>query len=211
MRSAHTARSATSTPGIRVLGIDPGSRVTGFGVVERPAASERSSRDGGPPRALRHVAHGTLRPPDGLGLAERLAFLHAGIAEVIERHAPHQVVVEQVFVSNSARSALVLGQARGAVLAAAAGAGLDVHELTAREIKKAVVGTGTAAKGQVQAMVSRLLGLDRHPAQDAADALAAAVARVHADASAADGLGLRRGRARGRRRATGRFVLRGGS
>jgi crossover junction endodeoxyribonuclease RuvC len=195
---------------MRVLGIDPGSRATGYGVVECTPSAHRDPSDGGAARSLRHVAHGTLRPPEGFTLAERLAFLHSGIAEVIERHAPSQVVVEQVFVSASARSALVLGQARGAVLAAAAGAGLDVHELSAREVKKAVVGTGAAAKTQVQAMVSRLLGLDRQPAQDAADALAAAICRAHAGASSADVLGVRRGRGRrrGRRAEGGRFVVR---
>ncbi|MGH0034256.1 MAG: crossover junction endodeoxyribonuclease RuvC [Myxococcota bacterium] len=202
------AHGAGIRAGTRVLGIDPGSRATGYGVVERPATGAGAPGDRSGASSLRHVAHGTLRPPEGLGLAERLAFLHAGIAEVIERHAPAQVVVEQVFVSASARSALVLGQARGAVLAAAAGAGLDVHELSAREIKKSVVGTGGAAKSQVQAMVSRLLGLDRKPAQDAADALAAAICRAHASASVADGLGLRGGRGRRRGRAGGRFVVR---
>lgn len=218
MRTANTAGPGRTAGrvhgrhdgGLRVLGVDPGSRVTGYGVVECTASAGRDPDEGGAARSLRHVAHGTLRPPDGASLAERLGFLYEGIAEIIDRHAPGQVVVEQVFVSTSVRSALVLGQARGAVLAAAGGAGLGVDELSARQVKKAVVGTGAATKGQVQAMVSRLLGLDRHPAQDAADALAAAICRAHAGAGPLQALGLRGSRGGRRRRSPrpGRFVMR---
>ncbi len=203
MRSAEPSRT-------RVLGIDPGSRATGYGVVESIAAGE-SAPVTGPARApLRHVAHGTLRPPEKSELAERLAYLHQAIVEVIRQHAPGQVVIEQVFVRENARSALVLGHARGAILAAAAGAGLSVHEISAREVKKAVVGTGAAGKLQVQSMVTRLLELDRRPSQDAADALAAAICRAHSAQSLGDGIAWGRGRSgSGRRRAAaGRFVVR---
>jgi crossover junction endodeoxyribonuclease RuvC len=151
---------------MRILGIDPGSRVTGYGVVER--------RGG----AVVHVAHGTLRPPSGAPFAARLAFLYRSVAEVIEQHRPDVAVVERVFVHRSPRAALELGQARGAVLCAVAGAGLGVCEYAASQVKQAVTGSGAADKQQVQTMVRRLLGLDRAP-RDATDALAAAIRHAH--------------------------------
>ncbi len=145
-----------------------------------------------------HRAHGTLRPPRGAPLADRLAAIQEGLAAVIASEAPELAVVERVFVSRNVRSALVLGQARGVALAAAAAAGLSVDELTASEIKQAVTGAGAADKRQVQAMVTRLLSLDAAPARDAADALAAAVCR--AQRGALHGLAARpRGRSRSRR------------
>jgi crossover junction endodeoxyribonuclease RuvC len=186
---------------LRILGIDPGSLVTGYGVVERHGAD------------VRHVAHGTLRPPRAAALASRLAAIHAGVAGVIEAHRPDLVVVEQVFVAANARAALVLGQARGVALAAASAAGLRVEELSPQHVKQAVAGSGAAEKLQVQRMVQRLLGLAAPPAQDAADALAAALCRAHRSAAvlAQAGLGQRAGRGAGRRRArprAARFVLR---
>ena len=169
---------------MRILGIDPGSNVTGYGVVERL------------PDGVVHRAHGTLRPPRSQPLAARLVAIQRGHSEIIDAQRPHVAVGEQVFVSASVRSAMVLGHARGVALAAVAGAGLPVEELTAREIKLAVVGTGAAAKAQVQTMVQRLLGLERAPAQDAADALAAALCRAHQGVLA--GLPRRRGRVRSR-------------
>lgn len=184
---------------MRILGIDPGSVATGWGVVERRGS------------ACAHVAHGTVRPPRGAALPMRLAALHAAIATVVARHAPERVVVERVFVGRSVRSALVLGQARGAVLAALAGAGLVIDEVTAQHVKLAVTGTGAAEKAQVQAMVRRLLALAETPQCDAADALAAALAwsplaavqRVRGAARGAS----RRGRA-GRARGASRLVIR---
>lgn len=154
-------------PALRILGIDPGSTVTGFGVVER-----RGTR-------VTHVAHGTLRTTRGAALAERLATIQAGLVQAIAAHQPQVVVVERIYAGRSARSALVLGHARGVALATAAAAGLAVLEYTAPEIKLAVVGTGAAEKRQVQAMVCRLLGLAVAPAFDAADALAAALCHAH--------------------------------
>jgi crossover junction endodeoxyribonuclease RuvC len=177
---------------MRILGIDPGSTATGYGIVER--------RDG----RICHVAHGTLRPTRSDPLPARLATLHRTIGEVIALHRPDFVAVERIFVSASPRSALVLGEARGVVLAAAAAAGLTVCEYAAREIKQAVVGTGVAEKRQVQLMVRRLLDLDRVPASDAADALAAAICRAHI--GVLDGLG-RRGSRRRRPQSRG-FVVR---
>ncbi len=169
---------------MRILGIDPGSSVTGYGVVERGAGR------------LVHVAHGTLRPPRNVPLASRLDYLYRTVADVISRHAPDCVVVEQVFVAVSPRSALVLGQARGAILAAVAAGGLPVNEYTPARIKRSVTGNGRADKRQVKFMVKRLLALDRLPVNDAADALAAAIS--HANAGRLDSLGAARG-ARARR------------
>jgi crossover junction endodeoxyribonuclease RuvC len=173
---------------MRILGIDPGSSVTGYGVVER-----RSGR-------LVHLAHGTVRPPRGAPLASRLDHLYRSVAEVIALHAPDCVAVEQVFVAASPRSALVLGQARGAILAAIAAAGLPVTEYAPARIKKSVTGNGRANKQQVKFMVRRLLALDRAPASDAADALAAAISHANAgrleSAGVARGAGSRRGASR---------------
>ena len=169
---------------MRVLGIDPGSAATGFGVVER--------RGG----AVSYVAHGTLRTRAGAPLAERLAAIHRGLSEAIAIHAPERAVVERVFVAANPRSALVLGHARGVALAVLGEAGIPVDELAPGEIKRAVVGTGRAAKVQVQAMVTRLLALDREPGPDAADALAAAICRAQMGPIA----DLDPGRVRGRRR-----------
>jgi len=148
---------------MRVLGIDPGSNATGFGLVESSGGR------------LVHVAHGTVRPPRGAPLAVRLDHLHGAIRRVVAEYRPDVAVVEQVFVAASPRAALVLGQARGAVLSAIGAAGLAVSEYTASQVKQAVTGNGQAAKPQVQAMVKRLLGLERAPASDAADALAVAI------------------------------------
>ncbi len=152
---------------MRILGIDPGSRATGYGVVERSEAG------------IAHVAHGTVRPPAHATLPDRLHFLYQALRDVAQRYAPDLAVVEQVFVALSARAALVLGQARGVAVAALAAGGLAVNEIAARQAKKAVVGTGAASKAQVQEMVQRLLDLERRPGSDAADALAAAIAYAH--------------------------------
>jgi crossover junction endodeoxyribonuclease RuvC len=170
---------------MRILGIDPGSLATGYGVVDTV------------PGGLAHVAHGTVRPVRAESLPARLATLQRTLGEVIRLHRPDVVAVEQVFVAASARAALVLGQARGAVLAAAAGAGLSVVEYAVREIRLAVAGSGAAPKPQVQANVKRLLALERLPAPDAADALAAAI--CHAHAGRLRGLGLRTALRRRRR------------
>lgn len=153
---------------MRVLGIDPGSNATGYGVVEHDAGR------------LAHVAHGTLEPGRrGLPLAARLSELHAQVAEILALHVPDAVAVEQVFVASSPRSALVLGQARGAVLCAIGAVGLGVCEYSASEVKRAVTGSGSADKRQVQRMVRRLLELEATPAPDAADALAVAIRHSH--------------------------------
>ena len=176
---------------LRVLGVDPGSAVTGFGLVER-----RGSR-------VVHVAHGTIRAPRGASSAQRLDRLHVALGEVIVRYRPDVACIEQVFVAANPRSALVLGQARGAALAALGAAGLVVHEYAPARIKQAVSGSGRAGKDQVQRMVARLLGLESAPARDAADALAAAL--CHAEAGRLSQLVLR---ATARRRRPRTLVLR---
>jgi crossover junction endodeoxyribonuclease RuvC len=153
---------------MRILGIDPGSNATGFGVVEGSGAR------------VRYVAHGVLRPPRGAPLPERLSQIHAGVLQVVEEYAPELAAVERVFVATNVRSALVLGQALGVILAALGSAGIPVSELAAREIKRAVAGFGGAAKADVQAMVVRILELEETPLPDAADGLAAAICQAHA-------------------------------
>ena len=151
---------------MRVLGIDPGSRRTGFGVIDAGGTG------------LRYVASGRVEA-EGDDLGRRLQTLYDGLAEVIRRHRPEVAVVEQVFVARNPRSALVLGQARGSVLCAAARAGLPVVEYSPAAVKLAVVGRGRADKLQVQHMVRHLLGLPGSPQADAADALACAICHAH--------------------------------
>jgi len=170
---------------MRILGIDPGSIATGFGVIELA-----NGRAGSPV----HVAHGILRPPSDAPVHQRLAFIHRGLLEVASEYSPDLSVVERVFIAANPRSALVLGQARGAALAALAASGLEVGEWSAREVKQAVTGSGAAGKKQMQAMVTRLLALESTPPSDAADALAVAICQAHSGRLAA--LGARGGRRR---------------
>ncbi|MDH4174201.1 MAG: crossover junction endodeoxyribonuclease RuvC [Betaproteobacteria bacterium] len=151
---------------MRILGIDPGLQVTGFGVVDKNG------------QRLAYVASGCVKSGRG-ELAERLKTLLEGLAEVIAAHRPQQVVVEKVFVNINPQSTLALGQARGAAICAAVLAGLPVAEYTALQVKQAVVGNGQAGKTQVQHMVKRLLALAGDPSPDAADALACAICHAH--------------------------------
>lgn len=169
---------------MRVLGIDPGSRVTGFGVVQ----VLRNGR-------LQYVASGCIRLPAG-SLADRLKAVYDGVSEIISTYQPTVFAAERVFVARNADSALKLGQARGVAVLAGANRGLLVSEYSAREIKRAVVGKGGAEKPQVQHMVRALLGLDRAPPADAADALACAICHAHhAVGLRSFGRGMRRGAA----------------
>jgi crossover junction endodeoxyribonuclease RuvC len=147
---------------VRVLGIDPGSLATGYGVVQ-----VEGSR-------LRRVAGGTIRAR-GDTLADRLAHLQRELAVAIEELAPDVAALEAVFSAKNARSALVLGHARGVALAACGGAGLGTAEYTPQQVKLAVTGYGRAEKLQVMRMVQRLLGLAAPPPSDEADALAVAI------------------------------------
>jgi crossover junction endodeoxyribonuclease RuvC len=151
----------------RILGIDPGLRMTGFGIVEFIGGK------------LVCVACGGIRTGDGR-LPERLHVILRDLATVIAEHHPTEVAVEKVFVNVNPQSTLLLGQARGAAISAAVLANLPVAEYTALQVKQAVVGHGKAAKEQVQDMVRRLLDLPGTPSPDAADALACAIAHAHA-------------------------------
>ena len=152
---------------MRVLGIDPGLRRTGFGVIDV---------DG--PR-LRYVSSGTIVVPPDQPLAQRLKVILDGLREIVRDTRPDLAAIEIVFLNTNPQSTLLLGQARGAALCGLADCGLDVNEYTALQIKKAVVGTGRAAKEQVQMMVQRLLKLDGLPSADSADALACAICHAH--------------------------------
>lgn len=151
---------------MRILGLDPGSRVTGYGLVE-----ERGGR-------LRHLASGCLRP-QGRDHVARLGSLFLAAEALLAELRPEAVAIERVFVQRNVDSALKLGQARGALLSAVVARGLGVTEYSPAEIKQALVGTGQAQKAQVQHMVRALLGLPQAPPQDAADALAAALCHAH--------------------------------
>ena len=158
---------------IRILGIDPGLQRTGFAVLDC---------DG--PR-LRYVASGTIstsEAPRG-ELPLRLKLIFDGVGEVMQRYQPQAASVEIVFVNVNPQSTLLLGQARGAALAALVAGGLPVAEYTALQMKKAVVGHGLATKSQIQLMVQRLLALPALPGKDAADALGIAITHAHAGAS----------------------------
>lgn len=151
---------------ITVLGIDPGSRVTGFGLVSVS----------GPEVA--YVASGVIRAK-GDGFADRLRIIFEEMTELLREHRPDEIAIERVFMHRNADSALKLGQARAAALCATFGHPVPVHEYAAREVKQAVTGTGAAEKRQVQMMVARLLGLTDRLPSDAADALAVAVCHAH--------------------------------
>ena len=152
---------------MKLLGLDPGLKFTGWGVIE--AHDNR----------LGFVAAGTIASDGALDLASRLDQLFEGIHGVIAEHAPAEAAVEETFVNKNAASALKLGQARGMSLLAPARAGLPVFEYAPNLIKKTVVGTGHAAKEQVQMMVKTLLPTSRADSADAADALAVAICHAH--------------------------------
>ena len=150
-----------------ILGIDPGSLITGWGLIELIGTQ------------LHHLAHGTIAASAAMALPSRLSQIHTGLRGIIERHQPATVSLEKVFFSRNAQSALKLGQARGVALLAAAERQLSISEYSAAEIKLAVVGYGRASKGQVQRMVSVLLCLRGAIRADAADALASAICHAH--------------------------------
>ena len=149
-----------------ILGIDPGSRITGYGII----------RDTG--RGCEYVASGCIRTGSG-ELPERLNAVFAGVSEIIQTYQPVIMGIEQVFMARNADSALKLGQARGAAIVAGAQAGLAVSEYSATQVKSAIVGSGRAAKEQVQIMVMHLLKLSKKPQIDASDALAIALCHAH--------------------------------
>ncbi|WP_426173499.1 crossover junction endodeoxyribonuclease RuvC [Massilia sp. TWR1-2-2] len=174
-----------------ILGIDPGLRTTGFGVIEKHGSK------------LRYIASGTIKTGSESALPPRLKVIFAGIAQLIRTYNPDCAAIEKVFANVNPQSTLLLGQARGAAITALVGGDLDVAEYTALQVKQAVTGTGKAEKAQVQDMVARLLVLPGLPGTDAADALGVAIchanshdalALIGALAPALGGLRMKRGR-----------------
>jgi crossover junction endodeoxyribonuclease RuvC len=156
------------TNAIRILGLDPGLRRTGWGVIRVEGAR------------LSHVAHGVIAPDETQTLAERLNTLFEAVREVISAYEPDEAAIEETFVTANGSSTLKLGHARAAAMIAPANAGLPVAEYAAREVKKAIVGTGSADKTQVAFMVARLLPACGALTPDSSDALAVAIAHAHA-------------------------------
>lgn len=153
-----------------ILGIDPGSRITGYGIINVIGAKNE------------YVASGCIRLK-GDELAVRLKQIYAGVTELIEHYCPQEMAIEQVFMARNPDSALKLGQARGVAIVAGANQGLEVAEYAARKVKQAVVGNGSAEKSQVQHMVRSILKLPGLPQADAADALAIALCHAHTRSS----------------------------
>jgi len=151
----------------RTLGIDPGSHVTGYGVVEQDA------------NGLRCVLHGEIKPAKGVAFSSCLQTICGGIQEVIRDAEPDALAIENIFYGKNIRSLIKQGHVRGVAILAAAESGVPVYEYSPLEIKKAVVGYGRAEKGQVQMMVRAILKLPELPPPDAADALAAAICHIH--------------------------------
>jgi crossover junction endodeoxyribonuclease RuvC len=169
-----------------ILGIDPGSRKTGFGIISHQGARSE------------YVTSGIIRLPR-LELPERLKIIFDGVTEIVEQYCPQELAIEEVFMARDARAAITLGQARGAAIVACVNQSMPVYEYSAKTIKLGVVGTGNADKQQVQHMVKTLLKLPAAPAEDAADALAAALCHAHTQQSMIKLAGARtsrRGRAR---------------
>ena len=153
---------------LRILGLDPGLRKTGWGVIRVEG------------NRLSHLGHGVIAPDEKAPFSERLLALYEGISAVVADWSPDEAAIEETFMNNNAASALQLGHARAAALLAPAKAGLPVAEYAARLVKKSVVGTGAADKDQVAFMISRILPGSAGATADAADALAVAVAHAHA-------------------------------
>ncbi len=165
---AAISRSTASSPAsrVRILGIDPGLRITGFGILDKIG------------HRLTYVGSGCIKTGGG-ELAARLKMILDGLGEVIAAHRPDEVALEKVFVNKNPASTLLLGQARGTAICVAVMHSLPVAEYTALQVKQAVVGNGHAGKEQVQDMVKRLLKLGGDPSPDAADALACAICHAH--------------------------------
>ena len=158
---------------MRILGVDPGLRRTGFGVIDVQGTQAS------------YVSSGVIRVPDG-ALAQRLKVIHDGLTEVVSQTRPDLASVEIVFVNVNPQATLALGHARGAALTTLARLEIEVHEYTALQVKQSVVGYGRATKEQIQTMVTRLLKLPGEPSADAADALACAICHAHSARLAAE-------------------------
>jgi len=152
---------------VRILGIDPGLRHTGWGLIDKQGMK------------LNWVAHGVIRPPTDISMAERLAAIAGEITDVVDDYSPHIPGIEETFVNMNPKTTLLLGQARGAAMAGLALVGIPVAEFAAKKIKQSVVGTGNADKDQVAFMIKRLLPKAGNVTADAADALAVAITTGH--------------------------------
>ncbi|MEA3466589.1 MAG: crossover junction endodeoxyribonuclease RuvC [Thermodesulfobacteriota bacterium] len=152
---------------MRILGIDPGTRITGYGLIEKYG------------NRLTHIDNGAIYTNNKDDLPRRLKIIHDGLAAVIDKYKPDVVAIEQVFMSKNAQSALKLGQARGAAIVASVNADLPVSEYSALQVKSAVVGYGKAGKTQVQQMVKALMKLPEIAQEDASDALAVAICHAN--------------------------------
>jgi crossover junction endodeoxyribonuclease RuvC len=152
---------------LRILGIDPGSHITGYGIIEKKG------------NYLRHVAHGEIKPKKDSLLSATLIYFYQQLSEVISQTAPQAIALENIFYGKNVRSLIKQAQVRGVVIFAGADKGLDVFEYSPLEIKKAVVGYGRAEKRQVQVMVKAILKLPELPPADAADALATAICHAN--------------------------------
>jgi len=152
---------------MRILGIDPGSKATGYGVIDIEG------------NRLRHVDNGIVAPRSADPLPLKLKHIYAGLERLIAEFRPEAMAIEQIFLAKNPHSALILGHARGTAMLAGVNAGLAVHEYTAMQVKSAVVGYGRASKGQVQQMVKALLKLPEIAQEDAADALAVAICHAN--------------------------------
>jgi len=152
---------------MRVLGIDPGSNTTGYGILEA---------SGG---VIRHIDNGNISPGAKGPFHKRLAEIFEGLQALIEAHRPDAVAIENVFMAKNARSSLMLGHARGVAMLAASRAGVSIEEYTPSQVKVAVTGSGRADKGQMQSMVRAILGLPEIACEDASDALAVAICHIN--------------------------------
>jgi crossover junction endodeoxyribonuclease RuvC len=152
---------------MKILGIDPGSRITGYGIVEKVG------------NRLVHVDNGAIFTDSAKDFSLRLQRIYQGLTEIVDRYQPDAMAVEQIFFAKNVQSALKLGQARGAAIVAGVNAGLPVFEYTAMQVKSAVVGHGHASKDQVQKMIKALLSLPEVAQEDASDALAVAVCHAN--------------------------------
>lgn len=148
---------------MRIIGIDPGTCTTGYGIVDRRGSSTF------------HVDNGCIRPKGGLALSGRLQIIYDELKKLLEDYRPDVVAIESLFVAKNARSSLLLGHARGAAMLAASSAGIEIAEYTPATVKLSVVGNGRATKEQIQKMVRVILGLSEPAAEDASDALAVAI------------------------------------
>lgn len=152
---------------MRVIGIDPGSRVCGFGVLE--------ARNG----SIAHIASGSIAPKSTLELSERLKVIYDGLVNVISEHRPEAISIEDIFFAKNARSAIKLGQARGVALLAASSSGIKIHEYSPTKVKLALTGRGRANKTEMQKMLCTLLGVSEFDSPDASDAVAIALCHIH--------------------------------